>query len=93
MAIVDEYIKNSGIIISDFIKERCLVDSKQTCAPSDLYKAYRDYCEENGEIPFSRHNFMAYMLKNLINVSVTRDTFEPGEFSTVILKGIAVVKG
>jgi putative DNA primase/helicase len=49
----NEY-RNEQDIINAFIDECCVIGSdKYTINVSDFYKAYKDWCENNGEIPIS----------------------------------------
>lgn len=44
----DEY-KNEMDIINDFITERCVIGSDLKVATKDLYEAFKEWCERNGD--------------------------------------------
>jgi putative DNA primase/helicase len=48
IAATDEYEKESDAL-KDFLEDRCIVDKGLTTPCTELYKAYRSYCEENGQ--------------------------------------------
>jgi phage/plasmid-associated DNA primase len=78
-------------VIARFIKERCIIANPSefppTCEePTALFRAYQAYCEEAGEVPLTRHNFMFNILRNF-DVTVYR---APGTTSYTLLKGIAL---
>lgn len=50
---IDDY-KNENDWLSAFIESRCYVNPQCRATASDLYRAYRDYCDKMGEFP--RHS-------------------------------------
>ncbi len=52
-------------IISQFISERCIIDSMAVVQAGKLYKAYcEEYCQEYNYKPVSQYKFSDYMLNN-----------------------------
>lgn len=50
--------------IGNFIKERCIVDNeKRSVSSTDLYKCYKDYCEEHLINPIAQRSFSTDILK------------------------------
>ncbi len=41
-------------MIAQFVEERCQVEEKLTITSHDLYQAFKDWCEQNGEQPVSK---------------------------------------
>jgi putative DNA primase/helicase len=44
-------------ILADFVEECCIVDSTIQAAAKELYEAYEEWCEENGEAPIKKRTF------------------------------------
>lgn len=80
---MSERINTSAI--QDFINEQCLTGKDKECGPHELFRAYQANCEEAGEVPLSRHNFMTFILRECI-ATVSRRRAEPG----VMLHGVAL---
>ncbi|MDI7245861.1 MAG: phage/plasmid primase, P4 family [Bacillota bacterium] len=44
-------------VLAQFLEECCIVNPLAKAKAGDLYKAYAEWCEENGERPVSQRNF------------------------------------
>ncbi|MBA2882078.1 putative DNA primase/helicase [Desulfosalsimonas propionicica] len=55
-AATDEY-KNEMDIISDFINECCIESPGSRVLFRDLYQAYKNWCDENGDYPLKKNAF------------------------------------
>jgi putative DNA primase/helicase len=41
-------------VLAGFLDDYCIIDTRMTAKASDLYKAYKQWCEENGEVARSQ---------------------------------------
>jgi putative DNA primase/helicase len=55
-AATDEYRQEQDVF-GAFLDERCLTSSELETPASDLYRAYKQWCEENGEHPSTQTKF------------------------------------
>lgn len=58
---LQQYKEDSDSVLS-FIKERCVIDSNAAVGSTELFMAYKGYCEECGMKPFSQKTFVQRIL-------------------------------
>ncbi|GLO76495.1 hypothetical protein MACH18_35750 [Phaeobacter italicus] len=78
-AAADRYVKNSDLV-AEFLKDRCVLGSKHQVSASNLYGAYRRWCETNSIKPFSQPIFKTEIVKrtNLKQKRTNKGLIWPG---------------
>lgn len=72
-----KHLKISNPVVYEFLAERCTFSWGSECEPHDLFRAYQAYCEEAGQVPLSRHNFMTIILRDTeVNIRRKKNSTE-----------------
>jgi len=80
---LQQYREDSDSVLS-FAKECCKLDTNANVGSTEIFNAYKDYCEESGLKPYAQRMFVQQLTTSLPNV--TRGVDKTGKRR--ILKGI-----
>ena len=64
---LEKYREESDSVLS-FLKECCKVDKTKVCGSTELFNAYKSYCEECGLLPCSQKTFVQQIISNVPSV-------------------------
>lgn len=80
-----KYRTESNSLIS-FVQDCCILVQGKWAELKELYRAYKQYCEEGGIIPVSQKRFSKELRENYEGLEITKDSVS----RRVVFKGISV---
>jgi len=79
LELVDQF-RTLSSPLTEFLETRCTLDAEATCLLSDLYRAYREWCEsEHDKFPLSRNVFARDLRAAQTGLVYKRATLKTGE--------------
>jgi len=69
---LQQYREESDSVLS-FVKECCVVDAGKEIGSTELFNAYKSYCDESGLRPYSQKSFVRHLVINVSEVDRSVD--------------------
>ena len=84
---LQQYREDSDSVLS-FVKENCSLDNRASVGSTELFNAYKGYCEDCGLKPYSQKAFILQLTSSFSEVTKAIDTLGKRR----ILNGIALTE-
>jgi len=83
---VERYRTESNSVLS-FVEYACELDARKYVESKELYRRYREYCDEAGLIPVSQIRFNKELMENVPEITSSKDSIS----RRVVLNGISLL--
>lgn len=70
---LQQYREENDSVLS-FVKEDCLLDASFEVGSTELYNAYKAYCEKSGLKPYSQKHLVTQITTTYPDIKKSRDT-------------------